>query len=79
MSIWGLDKIIFMPSKNPPHKEQPDKITGQQRADMVSLAIKDNPHFELSCLELERDGLTYTADTMTILTKEHPNIEYYLS
>ena len=73
----GLDKIIFMPSKNPPHKDKPDEITQQQRVEMITLAIKDNPHFELSSLELEREGLTYTADTMTILTKKNPNTEYY--
>lgn len=73
----GLDQIIFMPSKNPPHKAKPELITEQQRVDMISLAIKDNPHFTLSTMELERDGYTYTADTLSILKKENPNMEYY--
>lgn len=72
-----LDKVLFMPSKNPPHKEKPDMVTEQQRVDMITLAIKDNPHFELSTFELDRDGMTYTADTLTLLTEQNPDTEYY--
>lgn len=73
----GLDKILFMPSKNPPHKTVSSCITQQQRVDMIRLAISDNPFFELSELELQRDGFTYTADTLTLLTEESPDISYY--
>lgn len=73
----GLDQVIFMPSKNPPHKAKPENITDQQRVDMISLAIQDNPHFQLSSLELNRDGMTYTADTLTILTRDDSSNEYY--
>jgi nicotinate-nucleotide adenylyltransferase len=73
----GLDQILFMPSKNPPHKAKPEDITEQQRSDMISLAIMDNPHFALSTMEMEREGMTYTSDTLTILVKDHPNTEFY--
>jgi nicotinate-nucleotide adenylyltransferase len=73
----NLDQVLFMLSKNPPHKAKPEMITDQQRVDMVSLAIRENPHFTLSTLELERDGMTYTADTLTILMKENSDTEYY--
>lgn len=73
----GLDKVWFIPSKNPPHKRKPEDITEQQRIDMIQLAIQENPHFELSTLELEREGMTYTADTMKILREQNPNIAYY--
>lgn len=73
----GLDKVLFMPTKNPPHKAKPNAVTDQQRVDMISLAISDNPHFDLSTLELEREGTTYTADTLTILNERHPEVEYY--
>jgi nicotinate-nucleotide adenylyltransferase len=66
-----------MPSKNPPHKEKPVNVTEQQRVDMINLAIEDNPHFELSTMELEREGLTYTADTLTLLTCQNPDTRYY--
>lgn len=73
----ALDKILFMPSKNPPHKEKPQEVLEEQRVDMVKLAIRNNPHFELSTFELKRKGMTYTADTLTLLTKENPDTEYY--
>jgi nicotinate-nucleotide adenylyltransferase len=73
----GLDQVLFMPSKNPPHKAKPEMISDQQRVDMISIAIMDNPHFALSTIELEREGWTFTADTLTLLTKENSDIEYY--
>lgn len=73
----GFDKVLFMPSKNPPHKAKPEEVTEQQRVEMVSIAIADNPHFELSTLELHREGLTYTADTLTLMKQKNPEDEYY--
>ena len=72
-----LDKILFMPLKDPPHKDKTTMISDKHRVEMVSLAIEDNPHFELSRLELDREGTTYTVDTLSILTKENPGIEYF--
>lgn len=73
----GLDKVLFMPSKNPPHKMKPEEVTEQQRVDMITLAIQDNPHFEISTIELERDGMTYTADTLVLLSKQKADSEFY--
>jgi nicotinate-nucleotide adenylyltransferase len=72
-----LDNVLFMPSKNPPHKDKPQMITEQQRVDMIELAIGDNPHFEFSSFELDREGMTYSADTLTLLKEKNPNTEYY--
>jgi nicotinate (nicotinamide) nucleotide adenylyltransferase len=73
----SLDKVLFMPSKNPPHKAKPVQVSEQQRVDMINLAISNNPHFELSTLELHREGLTFTADTLRLLTAENSDTEYY--
>lgn len=73
----GLDLVLFMPSKNPPHKEKAEVISEEHRSMMVELAILGNPHFELSTIELDRAGTTYTADTLTILTEENPDNDYY--
>ena len=72
-----LDQVWFMPSKNPPHKPKPEAVEEQQRVEMIALAIEDNPHFALSTVELEREGMTYTADTLTLLTRENPEVHYY--
>ncbi|MBP1756460.1 MAG: hypothetical protein H6Q59_2858 [Firmicutes bacterium] len=73
----GLEEVLFMPSKNPPHKVKPQMVTDQQRVDMILLAIQGNPHFSISTVELKRDGYTYTADTLSLLTKENPDVRYY--
>lgn len=73
----GLDEILFMPTKNPPHKQKTDIISDEHRINMVSLAIEDNSHFSLSTIELEREGTTYTADTLAQLKHENPDNDYY--
>ncbi|MFT4142860.1 MAG: nicotinate-nucleotide adenylyltransferase [Mobilitalea sp.] len=72
-----LDQVLFIPSKNPPHKQKPQDVTDQQRVEMLLLAIEDNPHFAVSEMELDRDGTTYTADTLSILTRDNPDTQYY--
>lgn len=74
---FALDSVLIMPSKNPPHKKQENIVSDIHRSNMISLAIKGNPHFELSTIELEREGTTYTADTLTYLVSNNLDTEYY--
>ncbi len=74
---FQLDKVLFMPTKNPPHKRYDHIVDDAIRAEMVLIAIKDNPHFELSTFEMDREGITYTADTLIQLTNQNPDEEYY--
>lgn len=73
----SLDRILFMPLKEPPHKDSSELAAGVHRANMVKLAIKDNHHFKISMLELSREGVTYTAESLSILKEENPKTEYY--
>lgn len=73
----SLDKVLFMPSKKPPHKRNDNIADDRHRENMVSIAISDNASFELSRVELEREGTTYTSDTLRELTAQHPDTEYY--
>ena len=66
---FQMDKIIFIPSGNPPHKD--NIATKEQRYEMTSLAIADNEFFELSRIELDQNQKTYTIDTVTRLIKEY--------
>ena len=73
---FQLDTVLLMPCAVPPHKER--EITpALHRSRMIQLAIEDNSHLKLSCFELERMGKTYTADTIQMLNKEHPECEYF--
>ena len=74
----GLDRIIFMPSGNSYMKDASAILDGQIRAHMTRLAIEGNPCFSFSARELEREGPTYTCDTLAGLRAENPDIRYYL-
>ncbi len=74
---FELDKVLYMPSKKPPHKDLEKIVSDYHRIQMIQLAIADNPYFELSTLELERAGITYTVDTVSYLREQYPENEYY--
>lgn len=68
----GYDKILFIPSARPPHKvADADIIEPEHRYQMVLLAIEKNPHFEVSRIELERAGPSYTIETLKVLKKSY--------
>lgn len=74
---YELDRVLFMPSKNPPHKKKETLISEEHRKRMVQLAIDGNPNFKLSEFELEREGTTYTCETLKLLKKKHPDWELF--
>ena len=75
---FQLDKVLFMPSGNPPHKRnRAGRASDGQRVDMVRLAIEDNPHFELSLAEMHETGYTYTYRTLEELKEQNPDTDYY--
>ena len=67
---FALEKVIFVTSPRPPHRID-DLIDGNDRHHLVSAAVADNPHFECSRIEIERDGPSYTSDTVRQLVKEY--------
>lgn len=74
----SLDKVLFMPAGNPPHKQnRPGRASDAQRVEMVRRAISFNPHFELSLTEMNEEGYTYTYRTLEHLKEENPDTEYY--
>ena len=77
MKELGLDKVWFMPSKNPPHKLNKNIASEEHRVAMIQLAIKSYVDFELSTLELHREGTTYTSDTLEELHKLYPEDKFY--
>lgn len=71
-----LDKILFIPTYNPPHKK--NLISYKHRRNMVRLAIKNNPLFELCEIEKEKQGVSWTIDTLKELKKKYPDDTLYL-
>lgn len=72
-----LDRVIFMPSGNPPHKELSRITDAKIRSEMVKLAIDKNDKFVYSDFELKRDGIVYTADTLRMIRERDPDMELY--
>lgn len=74
----NLDRVLFMPSGNPPHKTyRPGRASDEQRVEMVRRAIEGNPHFQLSLEEMHAEGYSYTYRTLEALNQEHPDTDYY--
>ena len=57
----GLDKVLIMPSNNPPHKKIEGLASDEDRAEMVRLAVEGHEHLEFSDFELEREGASNSA------------------
>jgi len=73
-----LSKVIFIPAKNPPHKIASILAPAEHRINMLRLAIDGLPDFEVSDIELKREGLSFTADTLEELGALYPHDELVL-
>ena len=73
----GLDKVIFVPTNLPPHKDEADVISAADRFKMIRLALKGNKHFLVSDVEIKRQGRSYTIDTLKSLKEKYPQDELY--
>lgn len=67
----GLDQIVFVPCFLPPHKGHKDIAPPEQRLEMLKMAIADNTDFELSRIELNREGPSYSVETFRELRKTY--------
>ena len=63
----GLDTITLIPSHIPPHRHDPVGATGAQRYEMARLVAAEHPGWSASRIELDRDGPSYTYDTLVEL------------
>lgn len=74
---YDLDEVLFVPSGRSYMKEQSEILDAKTRVSMTGLAIEDNPHFALSTIEIDRDGNSYSYETLETLRKQNPMTEYY--
>ena len=73
-----LDRVLFMPAAKPPHKGERPISKGTDRLLMTRLAIHNDPTFELSGLEMERPGPSYTIDSVVELKRLYPDAQLFL-
>jgi len=73
-----LDRVLFVPTGDPPHKHDRMISAPEHRRAMVALAIADNDRFVLSTVELERPGRSYTVDTLAQLHEQYGTASLFL-
>lgn len=73
-----LDRVIFVPAAVAPHKKQQQPTAAAHRLEMLQLAIAGHEPFDVSRLEIERGGVSYTVDTLRQLKAEDASRELFL-
>lgn len=74
---FGLERVVWLPAGTPPHKQDQKVTCAEHRYAMVVLATASNPHFEVSRQELEREGPSYTVDTVETFRKTAPECQLF--
>jgi nicotinate-nucleotide adenylyltransferase len=73
----NLEEVIFVPAKTPPHKSVEEISSRRDRLAMLKLAVAGKERILISEIEFERQGPSYTVDTLTELQREYPDDEFY--
>ncbi len=73
----GLERVVFMPAGRPWRKASREVSPAQHRVAMLRLAVADNDAFEVSTIEVEREGPTYTVETLAEMRRRDPGAALY--
>lgn len=74
----GLSRVLLVPAANPPHKRARSISHAADRVLMTRLAIANDPRLDVSLVELEREGPSYTVDTLVELQRRLPDADLVL-
>ena len=74
---FQLDKVLFVPAHQPPHKPSLPHASSALRLKMLDAAVRSHIGFAVSDLEIRREGPSYTLDTLQELIKIHPGAKFY--
>lgn len=72
-----LDRIVFVPTFIPPHKQSNNIAPAADRFSMIRAAIRSNAYFDVSDMEIRRRGASYTIDTLREFKKRYPRDDMY--
>lgn len=78
MTALGLDQVWWIPARLPPHKPVDGPVSAEHRCRMVELAIAGVPTYQVSRVELDRPGPSYTVDTLRQLARQQPGAAWYV-
>ncbi len=74
----GLDGVVLMPTYIPPHKIKETMAPAEDRLAMCALAVAEDPRLTVSRLEIDREGASFTVDTLLALQQQQPDTQWYL-
>jgi nicotinate-nucleotide adenylyltransferase len=74
---FDLDRVIFMPAPSPPHKDPGDISAFEHRYAMLKCAVSGEDNFSVSDLEAQREGKSYTVDTLRQLHRIYPDATFF--
>jgi nicotinate-nucleotide adenylyltransferase len=74
----GLDRVLFVPTMISPHKVDAAMTSPAHRLAMLRAGVKPNPFFQVSDMEIERGGVSYTVDTLRAMGEENARDEFFL-
>lgn len=74
---FRLDEVVFVPAGSPWQKDATQVAPPEHRFLMTQIATASNPRFRVSRIEIDRDGSTYTIDTLRALKAERDNAEWF--
>lgn len=77
-SDFGLDTIVFVPARRPVHKELDGNVPGEDRFEMVRRALENQPGYDVSRIEIDRKGPSYTITTVHDFRERYPRAELHL-
>jgi nicotinate-nucleotide adenylyltransferase len=74
----ALDEVWFLPASMPPHKRDKDITPARWRVEMLELALGGSQTLRVSTIEIERGGVSYTAETLAEIHAQRPSDELFL-
>lgn len=74
---YALDQVLVIPNKLPAYKDTDELLDARQRSEMVKLAIQPYSYMQYSDMELRRQGITHTVDTLMELNRQYPDDQFY--
>ena len=74
----GLDRLVFVPAHVSPFKDGVTRTSAADRLAMVRLLVGNDPRFAVDPIEIDREGLSYTVDTLAAYADRHPDSELVL-
>jgi nicotinate-nucleotide adenylyltransferase len=75
--LLQLDQVFFIPCRQSPHKENTAPVSGQDRVAMLQVATADLEWVQVSTMEVNRDGLSYSVDTVQAFRAERPDAQLF--